>query len=144
MLSKYESHWLWMMHFFSEIFHFENKASHKPGYRELIFIQSVIVKWCIGFKRTRLMIKWYSSLVSCFLRTDIYNHLRVFSSGSVKPVHVVKITPKSKDNAGNTIHSLNSIYGGIVQWNFLWWWQSALSNIWSALYLLCIKYFTYV
>lgn len=63
----YQSKCLWsmkardyeMIHFFfPEIFHFVNKASHKPGYKELISIQSVIEEWFTGFKSTMLMIKW--------------------------------------------------------------------------------------
>lgn len=96
-----------MMLIFLEIFHFENKASHKLGYKELISIQSVIEEWFTGFKSIKLMIKWYSSSASHFLRTDIYHHLRFFSFGPVKPAHGVKIMPKSEDNASNTIHSLS-------------------------------------
>lgn len=79
-----------MMHFFPQIFHFETKASNKPGRKDMTSISSVTVEWFIEFKKTRLMIKWYISSASRFLRTDIHNHLRYFSSGSAQTEHVVK------------------------------------------------------
>lgn len=62
--------------------------------KKWFLLKMITAEWFTRFKRTRLMIKWYSSSASCFLRTDIHNYLQFFSSGSVKPEHVVKIMLK--------------------------------------------------
>lgn len=52
MLLKYESQrdWELMLPPPPKIFHFENKASNKPGYKEVISIESGTVEWFTGFK----------------------------------------------------------------------------------------------